>query len=397
MKLSNRIMNMSSSPIRKFGPYAENARKEGKKVYGLNIGQPDIEAPKEFFQAVRDFDEILAYANSAGHPELLESFESYYKRRGIDFKQDEIIVTIGATEALSMAMLVTCDMGDEILVPDPMYASYIMLADQSSVNIVPIPTSVENDFALPEEDEIVKLISDRTRAILLSNPSNPTGRVYTKEEIYRVAKIAKENDLFIFADEVYREFIYDDVELLSFANIEEVKDRVILVDSVSKRYSACGARIGSIASKNKEAMKLILKLAQARLSAPVLEQVGAVAFSQVPEEYIIQSQEEYKRRRDLVYKALSQMDGVMCHKPQGAFYMVVKLPIENAEDFVVWMLNEFTIDNETIFLAPAEGFYATPGLGVNEVRISYCIKEEDLAKAMVILEEGLKEYKRLFS
>ena len=276
-----------------------------------------------------------------------------------------------------------------------MYASYILLAQQNSVNIIPINTKVENDFRLPEEDEIVSLITDKTRAILISNPANPTGRVYTKEEVYLIAKIAKEHDLFIFADEVYREFIYDDVELISFAHIDDIQDRVLLIDSISKRYSACGARIGSIASKNKDLMKQILKLAQARLCAPLLEQIGATSFTNVPEEYIIESQKEYKKRRDLVYQALSNMEGVVCHKPQGAFYMVVKLPVENAEDFIIWLLREFSIDNETIFLAPAAGFYGTEGLGLDEVRISYCINQESLKKAMNIIAEGLKEYNKI--
>lgn len=395
MKISERILNMEESPIRKLTPYAEAAKKAGKKVYALNIGQPDIEAPQEFYEAIRNFVGVLPYANSAGYVELIESFIEYYKRKNIEFKKEDIIVTIGATEALSMAMLVTCDVGDELLVPEPLYASYNLLASQNSVKIVPIRTQVENGFSLPSEEEIVKLITDKTRAILISNPCNPTGRVYTKEEVYMVSKIAKEHDLFIFADEVYREFIYDDVELVSFAHIEDIRDRVLLIDSTSKRFSVCGARIGSIASKNKDIMKQILKLAQARLSAPLLEQIGATSFSRVPEEYIIESQIEYGKRRDIVYDALTKMDGVVCQKPQGAFYMIVKLPVDNAEEFIIWLLSEFSIDNETVFVAPAAGFYGTKGLGLDEVRISYCINQESLIKAMNILEEGLKEYNKI--
>lgn len=395
MKISERILNMEESPIRKLTPYAEAAKKAGKKVYALNIGQPDIEAPQEFYEAIRNFVGVLPYANSAGYVELIESFIEYYKRKNIEFKKEDIIVTIGATEALSMAMLVTCDVGDELLVPEPLYASYNLLASQNSIKIVPIRTQVENGFSLPSEEEIVKLITDKTRAILISNPCNPTGRVYTKEEVYMVSKIAKEHDLFIFADEVYREFIYDDVELVSFAHIEDIRDRVLLIDSTSKRFSVCGARIGSIASKNKDIMKQILKLAQARLSAPLLEQIGATSFSRVPEEYIIESQIEYGKRRDIVYDALTKMDGVVCQKPQGAFYMIVKLPVDNAEEFIIWLLSEFSIDNETVFVAPAAGFYGTKGLGLDEVRISYCINQESLIKAMNILEEGLKEYNKI--
>lgn len=395
MKLSERILNMEESPIRKLTPYAEAAKKAGKKVYALNIGQPDIEAPREFYEAIRNFDGVLPYANSAGYVELIESFIEYYDNKNIKFDKEDIIVTIGATEALSMAMLVTCDVGDELLVPEPLYASYNLLASQNSVNIVPIRTRVEKGFSLPSEEEIVKLITDKTRAILISNPCNPTGRVYTKEEVFMIAKIAKEHNLFIFADEVYREFIYDDVELVSFAHIEDIRDRVLLIDSTSKRYSVCGARIGSIASKNKDVMKQILKLAQARLSAPLLEQIGATSFSRVPEEYIKESQIEYGKRRDILYESLSKMDGVVCHKPQGAFYIIVKLPVDNAEEFIIWLLSEFSIDNETVFVAPAAGFYGTKGLGVDEVRISYCINQESLIKAMNILGEGLKEYNKI--
>lgn len=385
---------MQQSPIRKLTPYAEAAKKAGKKVYALNIGQPDIEAPEEFYKAIRNFKGVLPYANSVGYIELIESFVEYYESKNIKFEKDDIIVTIGATEALSMAMLVTCDVGDELLVPEPLYASYNLLVSQNSVNIVSIHTQVENGFSLPTEEVIARLITDKTRAILISNPCNPTGRVYTKQEVYRIAKIAKEHDLYIFADEVYREFIYDDIELTSFAQIEDIRDRVVLIDSTSKRYSVCGARIGSIASKNKDFMKQVLKLAQARLSAPLLEQIGATSFSRVPEEYIKKSQIEYGKRRDIIYEALSKMDGVVCHKPQGAFYMIVKLPVNNAEDFIIWMLSEFSIDNETVFVAPAAGFYGTKGLGINEVRISYCINQESIKRAMYILGEGLKEYKK---
>lgn len=394
MKLSKRITNMSASPIRKLSPYAANAKKAGKKVYGLNIGQPDIEAPVEFYERIREFKGILPYAESAGYDLLLDSFVKYYEGKNIEFSKDEIIVTIGASEALSMVMLATCDIGDEILVPDPMYASYILLSEQNSVNLIPIKTNIENNFNLPGEEEISSLITDKTRGILISNPANPTGKVYTREEVLEIAKIAKEHDLFILADEVYREFIYDDTELVSFAHLEDVRDRVVIIDSLSKRYSVCGARIGSIASKNKDLMKLILKLAQARLAAPLLEQVGATSFSEVPEEYIKESQVEYKNRRDLVYEVLSKMDGVVCNKPQGAFYIVAKLPIPNAEDFIVWLLNDFHIDNETIFLAPMTGFYGTEGLGIDEVRISYCLNLDSLRKAMKIFSQGLEEYKK---
>ena len=392
MRISNRVLEMQESPIRKLAPYADNAKKEGKTVYHLNIGQPDIETPEEFFEPIRNFNGVLTYTSSPGNTDVIESFIEYYKRHNIQFDKEDIIVTYGGTEALMFAMLATCDVGDEILIPEPLYTSYNGLASMTSVNIVPILTKAEDGFKLPDLDSITKLITEKTRAILVSNPGNPTGRVYTREEIDMLAKIAKEYDLFIFADEVYREFIYDNLKFTSFAQLDDIRDRVILIDSVSKRYSACGARIGSIASKNKDIMKQVLKLAQGRICVSLLEQIGVANLINVPISYIEESTIEYEARRDLLYGALKEMDGVICEKPRGAFYVIAKLPVDNAEDFIIWLLKDFHINNETVMLSPAEDFYATKGLGKDEVRISYCINRESLKKAMNILAQGLKQY-----
>jgi aspartate aminotransferase len=289
-------------------------------------------------------------------------------------------------------MIAICDHGDEVLIPEPFYTNYNGFGSMAGVNVVPVTTKAENGFHLPEKEEITKLITPRTKAILIANPGNPTGTVYTKEEIYMLRDIAKEHNLFIIADEVYKEFVYDGLEFMSFAHLEDIQDKVIITDSISKRYSACGARIGCIASKNKDLIKQVIKLAQGRLCVATIEQVGAASLINVPDSYIEEVTEEYCKRRNVVYDALKQMDGVVCEEPKGAFYVIAKLPVQNAEDFVVWLLKDFHINNETVMLAPAEGFYATEGLGKDEVRLSYCLNVNDLEKAMNILKEGLKAY-----
>lgn len=393
MKFSQRIMGMQESPIRKLVPIADEAKKQGKKVYHLNIGQPDIKTPEEFFDPIKSFDEdVLAYAHSQGIAELIDSLVKYYEKHQIQFDKDEIIVTNGGSEALIFAMIATCDHGEEVLIPEPFYTNYNGFSSMAGVNVVPITTKAENGFHLPEKDAITKLITPKTKAILIANPGNPTGTVYTKKEIYMLRDIAKEHNLYIIADEVYREFVYDGLEFISFAHLDDISDRVILTDSISKRYSACGARIGCIASKNKDLIKQVMKLAQGRLCVATIEQIGAANLINVPHSYMEEAKAEYRRRRDVVYSALQNMDGVLCEKPQGAFYVIAKLPIKDAEDFVVWMLREFDINNETVMMAPAAGFYATEGLGKDEVRISYCINANDLEKAMNILNEGLKVY-----
>ncbi|SHH78385.1 aspartate aminotransferase [Caloranaerobacter azorensis DSM 13643] len=396
MNLSKRILSMQESPIRKLVPIADEAKKKGKKVYHLNIGQPDIETPDCFFKAIKNFDQkVLAYTNSRGIPKLIKSFINYYKNYDIHFEEDEILITNGGSEALLFALLAICDYEDEILVPEPFYTNYNGFGTSAGVKVVPITTKAEDGFHLPDKKVIESLITNKTKAILLSNPGNPTGVIYTPEEVDMLRNIAKENDLFIIADEVYREFVYDNFEYISFAHLDDIRNRVVIIDSISKRYSACGARIGSIASKNKELIKQVLKLCQSRLCVATIEQIGASELANISSDYFIDIVEEYKRRRDVVYEALSKMEGVICKKPHGAFYVIAKLPVKNAEDFVKWLLSDFDVNNETVMVAPAEGFYATKGLGKDEIRISYVLNENDLKKAMNILNKGLIEYKKI--
>lgn len=395
MKFSQRIQNMQASPIRKLVPFAEAAKKAGKKVYHLNIGQPDIKTPDEFFEAIENFDkEVLAYAFSQGIPELIDAFIRYYKTFGMNYEENEILITNGGSEAILFTLLSICDNGDEVIIPEPFYTNYNGFGSSAGVKVVPITTKAEDGFRLPSKDIIQSKITDKTKAFMLSNPGNPTGAVYTKEEVNMIKELALENDLYIVADEVYREFVYDGLEYVSFGQIEEIQDRVVITDSVSKRYSACGARIGCIVSKNKELIAQILKLCQSRLCVATLEQVGSAKLVDVSPEYMKEAFNEYDKRRKIVYNALQEMDGVLCLEPKGAFYVIAKLPVENAEDFVKWLLTDFDVDGETVMLAPAEGFYATEGLGRDEVRISYVLKEEDLKKAMAIIKKGLEVYSK---
>ena len=393
MQISNRIKAMQESPIRKLVPIAEKAKKSGKKVYHLNIGQPDIETPKEFFNAVKNFEEpVLKYALSQGIPELIEAMIEYYKKYDIHYDEKDIIITNGGSEALLFALIAVADEQDEVLVPEPFYTNYNGFSVPVGVKIKPITTSPENGFRLPSKAQIEDLINTKTKAIMLSNPGNPTGVVYTKEEIEMIAEIAKEYNLYIIADEVYREFVYDGLEYTSFGNISSIEDRVIIIDSISKRYSACGARIGSIASKNNELMANVMKLAQGRLCVPTLEQIGAVELYKVDNSYFKGVNDEYKKRRDIVFNGLKAISGVICEEPKGAFYVVAKFPVDDAEKFVIWLLEEFDVNNETVMLAPAEGFYATKGLGRNEARIAYILNENDLKASMNILAKALEVY-----
>ena len=375
MIYSERITTMQSSPIRKLAHIASSAKAKGIKIYHLNIGQPDIKTPKVFFEAVKNFNnEVLEYAVSPGLPELISSLQQYYTTYNMDFESDEILVTNGGSEALLFALMATCDPKDNILVPEPFYSNYNGFSQSINVNITPITTKAEEGFHLPSKEKIQSLITSKTKAILISNPGNPTGTVYTKKELYMISEIAKENDLWIISDEVYREFVYDGLEYTSFGNIKEVEDRVIIIDSVSKRYSACGARIGSIASKDKTLIAEILKLCQGRLCVSTLDQVGSVELYNTPSSYFTEVNNEYKNRRDVLYNELIKVKGVICKKPAGAFYIVAKLPIENAEDFVIWMLTDFNKDGETVMACPAEDFYATPGLGRDEIILAYVLK-----------------------
>ena len=395
MDYSARLRGLKTSPIRKLLPFSIEAKAKGKKIYHLNIGQPDIKTPKSFFTAIANAkQEVLAYSNSQGDPDLIEATIDYYKTYNMEFDKDEILITNGGSEALLFSLIATCDPGDNVVIPEPFYSSYTGFGSIVNVEVSPITTKAENGFRLPSKEDMAKSINEKTKAIVISNPGNPTGVIYTKEEIKHLAELAVEHDLFIISDEVYREFVYDG-DYSNFNGLEEVKDRVIIVDSISKRYSACGARIGSVASKNKELMALMLKLCQGRLCAPTLEQIGATELYKTPSSYFEEVNAEYKKRRDVLYKGLKEIDGVICHKPAGAFYTIAKLPVESAEDFVIFMLKEFELDGETVMMAPAEGFYSTPGMGKDEVRLAYVLNEEDLKKAMKILKAGLEKYKSI--
>ncbi|MDU5020386.1 MAG: pyridoxal phosphate-dependent aminotransferase [Clostridiales bacterium] len=392
MNFSSRIKSVEASTIMELLTYAEEAKKQGKKVYYLNIGQPDIKTPENFFKAIaNDKENVLEYALSEGLPELRKAIQKYYKEYDINFDIEDILILNGGSEALFFTMLTICNEGDNILVPEPFYSNYNSFANAVGVQIKPITTLAENGFHLPSKEEIVSKIDKNTRAILFSNPGNPTGVVYTKEEIKMISEIAKEHDLWIIADEVYREFVYEG-EYTSLGNVKEVEDRVIIVDSVSKRYSACGARIGSLASKNKDFIHEVLKLCQGRLCVATLDQVGSVELYKTPKTYFKEVNDEYKKRRDVLYNELMKVEGVICEKPTGAFYILAKLPVENAEDFVIWMLNEFNVDGETVMACPAEGFYATKGLGKSEIRLAYILNEHDLKTAANILKQGLEKY-----
>lgn len=395
MNISNRIQSVPSSTIMELLTFAAKAKKSGKKVYHLNIGQPDIKTPDGFFKAVKEFDgAVLEYSLSEGLPELIDAIKNYYKNYNINFENDEILITNGGSEALLFTMLSICDEGDNILVPEPFYSNYDNFAKAVGVTINPITTLAENGFHLPSKEEIVSKINSKTKAILFSNPGNPTGVVYTKKEIEMICDIAIENNLWIIADEVYREFIYEG-EYTSLGNIDRVQDRVIIVDSVSKRYSACGARIGCVSSKNKDYLSSMLKLCQARLSVPTLEQVGAIELYNTDNSYLKEVNKEYRSRRDVLYNELIKVPGVICEKPTGAFYIVAKLPVKNADHFTKWLLSDFDINGETVMPCPAEGFYMTPGLGVDEIRLAYVLNSKDLSKAAHLLKEGLEAYLKL--
>ncbi|HBT18972.1 MAG TPA: pyridoxal phosphate-dependent aminotransferase [Clostridiaceae bacterium] len=393
MKLSNRINQMKFSPIRKLSPYAQTAREKGLKVLGLNIGQPDIETPPQFFEALKDFnDPVLKYSESRGESVLLDSFIRYYKDYGIEFTHENLIITNGGSEALHFALFATCNEDEEVIIPEPFYTNYSSFTDIAGCVVRPITTYGEEGFHLPSKETFEAIINEKTRAILISNPSNPTGTVYTKEEIRMLADLCLEHNLYLISDEVYREFVYDDLEVFSPMDLKDMEDRVILIDSISKRYSACGARIGLVASRNTDIINAMMKMAQSRLCAPTLEQVAAASLYDTPKSYFQKVKTEYQERRDLLFHGISQIKDVKVKKPTGAFYMIIELPIHNAEDFCMWMLKDFSYKNTTIMMAPAEGFYLTKGLGVKEVRLSYCINQEDLSLAVEILELALKEY-----
>lgn len=392
MKLSQRIKNLSTSPIRKLTPYADAAKAAGKKVYHLNIGQPDIATPAQFTDSIREYNTpVIAYGNSKGEKFLLDAIAKYYNEKGVDFTTDDIFVTNGGSEALIFAVMALCDPEDEITVFEPYYANYTTFAKEFGAKVNAVQTSVENGYHLPSEEEIEKHINEKTKAILLTNPGNPTGVVYTQEEMDIIARLVLKYDLALIADEVYREFVYDGA-YRSFGTMKELENNLIIIDSVSKRYSARGARIGCIVSKNKALGAELIKACQGRLCAPILEQVGAAALYTTPVSYLEEVNEEYKHRRDTISAALAKLPGVKASDPKGAFYVMASLPVDDAEKFAIWTLENFDIDGETVMFAPGNGFYSTPGTGVNEARLAYVLNCQDLEKAIHILGEALKAY-----
>ena len=385
---------MPQSPIRKLVPFAEAAKKRGTTVYHLNIGQPDIKTPKIALDAIKNNNiEVLAYSRSEGSEEYRTKIANYYSKHNVAVNHNDIIVTTGGSEALLFTFGSIMDAGDEVIIPEPFYANYNGFSTASGVNVVPVMSSIDDGFALPPIEEFEKLISPKTKAILICNPGNPTGYLYSKEEIKKLADIVKKHDLFLIADEVYREFAYDGLKHHSVLAEEGLDENAIVIDSVSKRYSMCGARIGCIVSRNKNFMATAMKFAQARLSPPTYAQIASEAALDTPESYFIDVIEEYTDRRNTLVSELEKIDGVKVAKPKGAFYCIAELPIANADDFAQWLLEKFDLNDETIMVAPAAGFYSTPGVGLNQVRIAYVLEENKLIKAATILKNALAKYK----
>lgn len=395
MRISKRVSMMQESPIRKLLSYADEAKAKGMHVYHINIGQPDIHTPHVLFSALKNFDEkVLAYGPSQGLKSARETVSQYLKNNNYNVEADDVFITTGGSEAIIFAMMATCDIGDNIIIPEPFYTNYNGFAAMANVEIKPLTTHVEDGFHLPDSREIEKLIDDRTRGILICSPNNPTGTVFTRDEIERVIDIASKHDIYVLSDEVYREFVFDGKEHVSVLEFEEHKDRTIMMDSISKRFSACGARIGNLVTRNRELMKAILKLGQARLCPPTIEQIGMIEAYRHMDEFMDDMMNEYEKRRDTVFECLKSIEGAFTRKPEGAFYCVVKLPVDNADSFAKWMLTDFNVNGKTVMVAPAAGFYASEGKGIDEIRIAYVLNAPDLEDAIHILDEGIKEYKR---
>ena len=391
--LSERARTMPASPIRKLAPYADRAKELGRKVYHLNIGQPDIPTPETMLNFYRNLPlKVVAYSPSGGLWEYREKLTEYYRRYDIALSKENILITTGGSEAIIFAMMVTMNPGDEIIIPEPFYTNYNGFAVEAGVKVVPVTCRAEEGFRLPPVETIREKISPRTRAILICNPNNPTGYVYSWEELEQLRELVAEHKLFFIADEVYREFVYDNATFHSALHLKGIEEWVVVVDSISKRYSACGARVGCLVSRNLELLDAALKLGQARLSPPTLEQLAAMAAIDTPESYLEEARNEYRRRRDVVFQALQQVPGVVGLKPKGAFYTIVGLPVDDAEKFCIWLLESFHDQNETVMLAPASGFYATAGLGKREVRIAFVLNVAAMERSMAILQKALREY-----
>lgn len=392
-KISNKGKAMPESPIRKLVPYSEEAKRKGRIVYHLNIGQPDIETPQVALDAIKNFDQkVIEYSHSAGIESYRKGLADYYKNVGIDVDYSQIIVTTGGSEALLFAFMSCLDAGDEVIIPEPFYANYNSFCCTSGIVVKPITSTIENGFALPPISEFEKSITSKTKAILICNPGNPTGYLYSKEELESLRDIVKKHELFLFADEVYREFCYDGKKHYSVMNLADIEQNTILVDSISKRYSMCGARIGTLVTRNKEVFATALKFAQARLSPPTLGQIAGEAALKTPPSYFKKVNKEYVERRNIIVDGLNRIEGVNCPKPSGAFYCIAELPVDDAEIFCKWLLQDFDFQNQTVMFAPANGFYSNPILGKKQVRIAYVLKKESLLNALKCLEEALKIY-----
>ncbi|WP_291149352.1 pyridoxal phosphate-dependent aminotransferase [Flavobacterium sp. UBA7680] len=392
--ISSKGRNMPESPIRKLAPYADLAKQKGHKVYHLNIGQPDIKTPEVAIEAVKNIDlSIIEYSPSAGYESYRKKLAKFYQRQNVNVNSEDIIVTTGGSEALLFALATITDPGDEIIIPEPFYANYHAFASSTSATVVPLVSTIETAFALPSIEEVEKLITPKTKAILICNPGNPTGYLYSEAEIKQLAGLIKKYDLYLIADEVYREFLYDGDDVhYSVMNLEDVQQNVIMVDSVSKRYSMCGARIGCLITKNKEVLATVMKFAQARLSPPTIEQIACEAAIDTPQSYFDEVIGEYKERRDTLISELNKIEGVIVTKPKGAFYCIAELPISDSDDFAQWLLESYDLNGETVMIAPAKGFYSTPGMGLNQVRIAYVLNKKDLVIAVNILKEALLVY-----
>ena len=391
--LSEKAILMPASPIRKLVPYSEKAKTQGITVYHLNIGQPDIETPEVALNAVKNLDrKVIEYSHSAGFESYRNALSAYYIKNGIRVSPEDIIITTGGSEALIFGFMTTCNPGDEVIIPEPFYANYNGFAVTAGINVVPVTATIESGFALPPITEIEKKITSKTKGIVICNPGNPTGYLYSKEELEQLRDLVKKHDLFLFADEVYREFCYDGAVPFSVMNLDGIENNVIMIDSVSKRYSMCGARIGALISKNKEVMAAALKFGQARLSPPTIDQIAAEAALKTPQSYFDNVVREYVQRRNIMIQGLNSIPGVFCPNPSGAFYCVAKFPVDDAEKFCQWLLEDFSYEGQTVMMAPANGFYATKGAGLQEARIAYVLNQEDLKNAVICLEKALEVY-----
>jgi len=391
--ISERGKAIPASPIRKLVPYAEEAKRQGRKVYHLNIGQPDIPTPEVALNALKNINlKVIEYSHSAGNESYRRKLAAYYQKIGINIDYTELLITTGGSEAILFSMLSCINPGEEVITPEPFYANYNGFATTAGIKIIPVTSYIKEDFALPPIADIEKKITSKTKGIIICNPNNPTGYLYSKEELEHLKEIVKKYDLYLFSDEAYREFCYDGAEHFSAMNLKGIENNVVMLDSVSKRYSECGVRIGALITKNKEIISTALKFAQARLSPPGLGQIAGEASIDTPDDYFKEVNKEYTARRNYMVEALNKMPGVYCPKPKGAFYTVVKLPVDDADKFAQWLLEKFEYNNQTVMVAPASGFYSTPGFGKNEVRIAYVLKIEDLKNAMLVLAEALKVY-----